>query len=182
MGLNAYYYYWNMDYYGYLGGDQYGLKKDRRGEFYMYQIRQILARYYLERLSVGIGEIPEVNFWSSIDTGYTSTLMFYNGVNFPTRTNYYMMHLNGDNSRYLDHLYGLERRIFDAIDSGYFLKPNGEKMLLDKPESIEYLGNLIQNNKDSMGNMYFYGMLETFGRKLLSGSFDSVESFYRIPG
>jgi hypothetical protein len=182
IGLNAYYYYWNMDYYAYLGGDEFGLNKDRRGEFYIYQIRQLLARYYLERLSNGLGEIPELNYWAPVDTGYDSTLMFYNGVNFPTRSNYYMMHLNGNNQRHLDHLYALERRIFDAIDSGYFYKPNGEKLPLDKPESIEYLGSLIQRNKDSLGNMYFYGMLETFARKLLSGSFDSVDAVKRIPG
>jgi Hemocyanin, copper containing domain len=135
----------------------------------------------MERLSNGMSEIPEVNYWDGIETGYDPLLMFYNGVNFPTRTNYYMMHLNSDNSRYLDHFYALERRIFDAIDSGYFLRPNGEKFPIDSPESFEYLGNVIQRNKDSMGNFYFYGMLETFGRKLLSGSFDSVFSYTRIP-
>lgn len=182
VGINSYYYYLNMDYYAWLGGDEYGLKKDRRGEWYMYQIRQLLARYYLERLSNGLGEIPEINFWHEIETGYYSSLMFYNGVNFPTRTNNYMMYLNGDNARYLDHLYGLERRVFDAIDSGFFLLPNGEKKSLKDPEGIEYLGNLIQRNKDSLGNFYFYGMLETFYRKLLSGSFDNMDSFKRVPG
>lgn len=83
-----------MDYYAFLGGDEFGLKKDRRGEFYLYQIRQILARYYLERLSNGLGEIPEFNFWEPLETGYYSSLTFFNGVNFPSRSNYYMMYLN----------------------------------------------------------------------------------------
>jgi len=182
IGLNSYFYYWSMDYYKNLGGEEFGLHKDRRGEFYMYQIRQLLARYYLERLSVGLGEIPELDYWTQITMGYYPSLMFFNGVNFPTRTNNYMMHLNGDNARWAEHLYGIERRVFDAIDAGFFLKPNGEKIPLDKPETIEYLGNIIQNNKDTLGNMYFYGMLETYGRKLFSGSFDSVDSFYRVPG
>jgi Hemocyanin, all-alpha domain/Hemocyanin, copper containing domain len=30
IGLNAYYYYWNLDYYTFLGGDEFGLNKDRR--------------------------------------------------------------------------------------------------------------------------------------------------------
>lgn len=171
-----------MDYYAYLGGDEFGLKKDRRGEFYLYQLRQFLSRYYLERLSNGLGEIPEVDFWGPIETGYDSSLMFYNGVNFPTRTNFYMMYLNNNNKRYIDHLYALERRIFDAIDSGFFLMPNGDKMPIDKFESVEQLGNLIERNKDTLGNTYFYGMLETYARKLFSGGFESVDAYERIPG
>lgn len=172
----------NMDYYAWLGGDEFGLNKDRRGEFYLYEIRQLLSRYYLERLSNGLGEIPEINFNHEIETGYYPSLTFFNGVNFPTRTNYYMMYLNHDNQRYLDHLYGLERRIFDAIDSGYFLKPNGEKMAFGDQKSFEYLGDLIQRNKDTMGNFYYYGMLETFYRKLLSGSIGSFSASKNIPG
>lgn len=173
-----------MDYYSFLGGEEYkdlGLYKDRRGEFFIYQIRQLLARYYLERLSNGLGEIPEFNFWEPVETGYYSSLTFYNGVNFPSRSNYYMMYLNKDNQRYLDHLYNYEHRMFEAIDSGFFLLPNGDKMPIDKPESIEYLGNLIQMNKDSLGNFYYYGMLEMLGRRLLGASVHSFDSFHQIP-
>jgi hypothetical protein len=171
-----------MDYFYRLGGEEFGLNKDRRGEFFIYQTRQLLARYYLERLSNGLGEIPELNYWEPLQYGYQSSLTFYNGVNFPTRTNYYMMYLNSDNFRYVEHMNNLERRIFDAIDSGFFYKPNGEKLPLDKPETIEYLGNMIQTNKDTMGNFYYYGYLETIGRKLFSGSLDSIDFANRIPG
>ncbi|CRL07341.1 CLUMA_CG020320, isoform A [Clunio marinus] len=181
IGLNAYYYYWNLDYNAFLGGDEFGLKNDRRGEFYIYQIRQILARYYLERLSNGLGEIPEINFWTPLETGYYPSLAYYNGVNFPTRSNYYMMYLNKDNQRYLEHLYNFEHRLFEAIDSGYILKPDGEKLPLDKPETVEELGNLIQMNKDSFGNMYYYGMLEILGRRLLGASVHSFDSYRQIP-
>ena len=181
IGLNSYYYYWNLDYYSFLGGEEFGLNKDRRGEFYMYQIRQILSRYYLERLSNGLGEIAEINFWEPLETGFYSSLTFFNGVNFPSRANYYMMYLNKDNHRYLDHLYNYEHRIFDAIDSGFFLMPNGDKLPFDKPETIEYLGNLIQMNKDSLGNFYYYGMLEMLGRRILGGSVQSFDSYHQIP-
>lgn len=170
-----------MDYYAWLGGDEFGLNKDRRGEWYLYQIRQLLARYYLERLSNGLGEIPDIDMFSEIETGYYPSLMFFNGVNFPTRTNNYMMYLNNDKS-YVNHFYALERRVFDAIDNGYFLTPKGEKISFADPAGIEYLGNLIQRNKDSLGNFYYYGMFETLFRKLLSGSFGSIDSFKRIPG
>jgi len=181
IGLNSYYYYFNMDYYAYLGGSEFGLNKDRRGEFFLYQIKQLLARYYLERLSNGLGEIPEFNYWEPIEYGFYSGLSFYNGVNFPSRSNYYMMYLNKDNQRYLDHLYNYEHRIFEAIDSGFFLLPDGKKLPLDKPESIEYLGNLIQMNKDSLGNFYYYGMIEMLGRRLIGGSVHTFDNLYQIP-
>lgn len=170
-----------MDYYAFLGGEEFGLKKDRRGEFFMYQIRQLLSRYYLERLSNGLGEIPEFNFWEPIETGFYSGLSYYNGVNFPSRSNYYMMYLNKDNQRYLDHLYNYEHRIFEAIDSGFFLLPDGKKLPLDKPESIEYLGNLIQMNKDTLGNFYYYGMIEMLGRRLIGGSVHTFDAYNAVP-
>lgn len=92
-----------------------------------------------------------------------------------------MCNKQSDNQRYLDHLYNYEHRIFDAIDSGFFLMPNGEKMAFDKPETIEYLGNLIQMNKDTLGNMYYYGMLEMLGRRLIGGSVHSFDHFEQIP-
>lgn len=181
IGLNAYYYYWNMDYYSYLGGEEFGLNKDRRGEFFYYQIQQLLSRYYLERLSNGLDEIPEFNYWEQLPTGFYSGLTFFNGVNFPSRSNYYMMHLNKDNQKYLDQLYSWEHRIFEAIDSGYFLMPNGEKKDLTKYENIEYLGNLIQSNKDSLGNFYYYGMIEMLARRMLGGSVQSYDFYHQIP-
>lgn len=181
IGLNAYYYYFNLDYYQYFGGEEFGLYKDRRGEFFYYQIQQLLARYYLERLSNGLDEIPEFNYWEQIPTGYYSGMTFFNGVNFPSRSNYYMMYLNKDNQKYLDQLYSWEHRIFEAIDAGYFLLPNGEHKKLDKYEDIEYLGNLIQNNKDTLGNFYYYGMIEMLAKRLLGGSVQSFDNYYQIP-
>ena len=43
IGLNSYYYYFNMDYPTFLGGKEFGLYKDRRGEFFLYQYQQFLA-------------------------------------------------------------------------------------------------------------------------------------------
>jgi hypothetical protein len=181
IGLNAYYYYWNMDYYPYLGGDEFGLNKDRRGEFYYYQIQQLLARYYLERLSNGLYEIPDFGYWEQIPTGFYSGLTFFNGVNFPSRSNYYMMYLNKDNQRHLEKLEDWEHRIYEAVGQGYFLLPDGKHLPLDKYESIEYLGNLIQQNQDSLGNFYYYGMIEQLARRLLGGSVQSFDSYLQIP-
>lgn len=71
IGWNQYYYYYHLDYPFWMEGEQYGLNKDRRGELYLYMHQQILARYYLERLSNGLGEIDELNVYRGIEDGYT---------------------------------------------------------------------------------------------------------------
>jgi Hemocyanin, ig-like domain/Hemocyanin, copper containing domain len=71
-------------------------------------------------------------------------------------------------------------RIRDAIDHGYITLPNGDHVDLTKPESVEYLGNLIQANPDSV-NVRYYGYLEMFARILLGASVEHVESHKVVP-
>lgn len=56
IGLNSYYYYFHADYPFWMGGKEFNLYKDRRGEFFLFEHQQLLARYYLERLSNGLGK------------------------------------------------------------------------------------------------------------------------------
>lgn len=44
VGINAYYYYYNLYYPFWLNGEQYQLKHDRRGEQFYYTYQQLLAR------------------------------------------------------------------------------------------------------------------------------------------
>lgn len=92
--------------------------KKTRGEAYWFAHRQLVARYYLERLSNGLGEIPDIT--DVIEEGFDSGLVYSNGVPFPSRP---------DNFR-LDQpqLVGLveevkeyERRVVDAIEKGFFI-------------------------------------------------------------
>uniref|UniRef100_A0A182SX12 Hemocyanin N-terminal domain-containing protein n=1 Tax=Anopheles maculatus TaxID=74869 RepID=A0A182SX12_9DIPT len=89
IGLNTYYYYFHADYPFWMGGKEYGLYKDRRGELYLFKHQQLLARYYLERLSNDLGTIPEFSWFKPIVTGYYPNMHYYNGVSFPSRDNYY---------------------------------------------------------------------------------------------
>lgn len=85
VGLNAYYYYFNLDYPFWLGGEEYGLNKDRRGELFYFVHQQLLARYYMERLSHGHGSIPVFNWEEDIRTGYVPSMRYPNGLEFPVR-------------------------------------------------------------------------------------------------
>lgn len=85
--LNTYYYYFHADYPFWMNEQMYGKVRGYELTLYMYQ--QILARYYMERLSVGLGSIPELSFNKPIKNGYWPWLMLHNGVEVPVRFNNY---------------------------------------------------------------------------------------------
>lgn len=163
-----------------MGGKEFGLYKDRRGELYMFHHQQLLARYYLERLSNNMGIIPEFSFYTPIEHGYYPDMYYYNGVPYPARDNHYNVHVEG-NFEHIEEVESYFYRIRDAIDYGFITLPNGDHVDLTKPESVEYLGNLIQANPDSV-NTRFYGYVEIIAKMLLSGSVEHVEDHKVIPG
>ena len=129
VGINSFYYYFNIYYPHWLGGQEFDYKNDRRGEYYLFVYQQILARFYLERLSNGFGEIPFYNWEVPFETGYHPSLQYPNGLQFPTRPNYahlyeyfYNYGQRYGNNKYAysyTHVQDYERRIRDAIDRGY---------------------------------------------------------------
>ncbi|XP_055620291.1 hexamerin-1.1-like [Toxorhynchites rutilus septentrionalis] len=180
IGLNTYYYYFNADYPFWMGGKEYGLYKDRRGELYLFKHQQLLARYYLERLSNDLGAIPEFSWYKPIRTGYYPDMHYYNGQNFPARDNYYNIY-TADNYNQIDEMVDIEHRIREAIDQGYVTLQDGSHIDLTRPESVEYLGNLIQGNPDSVNNRY-YKYVGHIARNLLGASMDHLDTHKVIPG
>lgn len=59
--------------------------KEIRGEVYFFGHKQLLARYYLERLSHDMGEIESIDWHEPIVTGYYPTMNHPNGLPFPHR-------------------------------------------------------------------------------------------------
>ncbi|XP_037027574.1 larval serum protein 2-like [Bradysia coprophila] len=181
IGLNAYYYYFHADYPFWMGGQEYNLYKDRRGELFLFYHQQLLARYYLERISNGLGEIPEFSWYEPIRTGYYPSLRYYNGIFFPNRNNFYNVYTE-HNYYDVEIVEDYERRIRDAITYGFIVLPGGNFVDLTKPESIEYLGNFIQGNPDSPVTR-FTGYFTVLAKTLLGGSFDHHHTFnsFAIP-
>ncbi|XP_055696122.1 hexamerin-1.1-like [Lutzomyia longipalpis] len=179
IGLNSYYYYYHMDYPFWMGGKEFGLYKDRRGENYLFFYQQILARYYLERLSNDLGHIPEFSWYEPIYTGYYPNLRYYNGAYFPSRPNYFNFYTE-EYYYDIDTLWSYEQRIRDAIDLGFIYLPDGTHVDLTKPESIEYLGNLIQGNPDSV-NTRFYKYIVRFAKILLGNTYDFFGQYSVVP-
>jgi len=179
IGLNTYYYYFHMDYPFWMTGKNYLTTMDRRGELYLFKHQQILARYYLERLSNGLGVIPTFTWMEDIRTGYYPALRYYNGEYFPTRDNFYNLYTEY-NFYEVDIITTYERRIRDAIDLGYFTWYDGTKFDLTKPESIDTLGKFIQGTVN-LKDKRFYGYLEYFARMLLGTSMTSMYKHKTIP-
>lgn len=130
IGINAFYYYFNIYYPSWLPNDQYYKKNDRRGEQFYYVHQQLLARYYLERLSNGFGEIKNFDYDYPIETGFYPSLRYPNGLEFPERpsnVHLYRSNFYGRQNNKYSYLYtyaqifvkDYERRIRDAIDFGY---------------------------------------------------------------
>ncbi|XP_065086313.1 hexamerin-1.1-like [Ochlerotatus camptorhynchus] len=167
IGLNSYYYYFMMDYPFFLGESKFNLFKDRRGELYMYMYQQLIARYYLERQANFMGPIEEFSWDQPIKTGYSPKLTYWNGMPFYGRNDYYS--LPKDQYYKIDLLKDYEARIRQVIDQGYMYLDDGTKIDFRKPESIDYLGNLINANPDSADTEY-YKYIEFFARLMYSGS------------
>jgi hypothetical protein len=179
IGLNSYYYYFHADYPFWLGGEEYGLSKDRRGELYLFEHQQLLARYYLERLSNDLGEIPEFNWEHPIKTGYYPQLTYYNGHAFPGREDHHLFNKE-------DHYYDIEmieeyeHRIRDAIDLGYVVLPDGKHLDITKPEAIEIIGNMLQGNPDNVNTRY-YRYVALFAKMILGTGVETFNHQHTYP-
>lgn len=130
VGVNSFYYYYNLYYPYWMDGQEFNLHYDNRGELFFFIYQQILARFYLERLSNDMGEIDYFNWEVPFETGYTPSMQYPNGLEFPSRPNfaklYEYFYNYGQNwnfrSKYgysYTHVMDYERRIRDAIDSGF---------------------------------------------------------------
>lgn len=179
IGLNTYYYYFHMDYPFWMTGKNYMTSMERRGELYLFKHQQILARYYLERLSNGMGVIPTFSWMEDIRTGYYPALRYYNGEYFPTRDNFYNLYTEY-NYYEVDIITTYERRIRDAVDMGYFTWHDGTTYDLTKPESIDMLGKFIQGTTN-VNDKRFYGYLEYFSKMLLGTSMTTMNYRKNIP-
>ncbi|XP_045488878.1 basic juvenile hormone-suppressible protein 2-like [Pieris rapae] len=140
--LNTYYYYFHIDYPFWMKDDVTNVKwMDRRWEMTLYVYQQILARYYLERLSNGLGEIPLLSWNKPIRKGYWPWLKLHNGLELPARWNDHIV-VKDDNIKIVKLIEDYEKIINDAIIKG-FVEINGKRFELTEPKHIENLGKLI---------------------------------------
>ncbi|KAG6443399.1 hypothetical protein O3G_MSEX002813 [Manduca sexta] len=144
--LNTYYYYFHIDYPFWMKDQIYDKFNVRRFELTLYMYQQILARYYLERLSNGLGKIHELSWYKPIQKGYWPWLKLHNGVEIPVRFNNYVI-ARDDNVDVIRLCEDYEMIIKEAIIKG-FVEINGLRYELTKADDVEVLGKLIFGKMD----------------------------------
>lgn len=118
IGLNSYYYWFHAQMPFWWNGDKFGPFKERRGEIYYFFYKQLLNRYYFERLTNGLGPIPEFSWFSPISTGYYPLLTASN-YPFVQRPDFYNVNVeeNYENVLFLD---SFEKSFLQFLENGRF--------------------------------------------------------------
>ncbi|KAJ8957382.1 hypothetical protein NQ318_004862 [Aromia moschata] len=192
VGINAFYYYYNLYYPFWMCSEEYGMENDKRGELYYFVYQQMMARYYMERLSNGFGEIPYVDFHGPMETPYYPSMQYPNGLEFPTRPAFakfeeyfynYGQRWTGKGMYGYSHnlVHDFVSRINDAIDAGYAYDHDGNKVdMMHSKDGVNTLGNLIESNHDSPNHQY-YGPITTYARHLFGYSYQPMDQHHVAP-
>lgn len=178
VGVNAWYYLFHVDYPFWIDTKD-SLYKNRRGEVYFNTHAQLLARYYMERLSNNLGDIPQFSWRVPFRTGYNPALAYYKGASFPVRNNNYNTY-NDDTYYSIEMLEGLESRIRMAIDQRFYMLPNGTTIDLSQPEAVEMFADLYKYTPYRNDSKVF-GLLEVLGRTLLGTAIDNYSTDDYLP-
>ncbi|KAA0845181.1 hypothetical protein JYU34_001833 [Plutella xylostella] len=168
IGLNTYYYYFHTSMPFWMNGEEFGVLKERRGEIYFNFYQQLLARYYFERLTNGLGEIPELSWRWPIKTGYVPHMVNHNLQPFVSRNNYYQIQ-NEDNMRDLEYLESYEKQFLQYLEAGKFKAYNKEVDFSDY-KSVNFVGNFWQSNADLTTPRNFEQYYEILAQVLLGAA------------
>ncbi|KAJ8957384.1 hypothetical protein NQ318_004864 [Aromia moschata] len=190
VGINAYYYYYNLHYPFWMKSSEYGFANVHRGIQYFYFYQQLLAKYYSERISYGLGEIPFINLELPVETPYYPSLEYPQGLEFPYRPPFAKLqevYYNYGQQWSFKGIYGysyelvktLAQRLHNLIDRGY-VYVHDQKINLYTPEGLNILGNIIESNPDSPDHK-FYGYLWLYARHLLGYSYQPLHYDLVIP-
>ncbi|KAL0821717.1 hypothetical protein ABMA28_005143 [Loxostege sticticalis] len=183
IGWNTFYTYFHSLVPFWEHGDKiaYGLFKERRGEYYTYFYQQLLARYYLERLSNGLGEIPTFSWYQPFKYGFypflTST--FYP---FAQRPNNYVMQTdkNLDDLRFVRNY---EDIFLSWLEQGKFKAYNQEVDFYNS-KSINFVGNFWQSNPDlyeKVGPNHYHRSYEQAARRILGAAPYKYKDYEYVP-
>lgn len=165
---NMYWYYSHMRFPFWLDSEEFGFKKEHFGEYFLFNLQQLLARYHLERLSNNMGHCDAFHWEKEVKHGYNPHLVTYGYESFTMRPNFWEMDFDDDNF-WMDKIEDFERRIRDVVDRGVYHAANGEKIDLRNPEGIDYVGKMFMGHHDVL-DKYFFGNWMLFTNVILSGN------------
>ncbi|KAJ2945585.1 hypothetical protein O0L34_g409 [Tuta absoluta] len=181
VGLNAYYYYFNSYFPFWMSGEFQGALKEYRGEAWFFVYQQLLARYYLERLCNGLGEIPDFSWYSPIKHGYTPFMS----------TLYYPFIQRSDNYQIPQYKFNEELQLLDSYEKtflsylqrGHF-KAYNQEIDFKHPQASNFVGNFWQSNPDlfeKTEHEHYHRSYEVIARHLLSAVPEYSEKHAIVP-
>ncbi|KAB0790879.1 lantern octopamine-binding secreted hemocyanina [Photinus pyralis] len=191
VGIAAYYYFYNLYRPCWMNIEELGVNTYKRGEQYYYFYQQLIARYYLERLSNHLGEIGSYDYEDAFETGYFPSMTYPNGVQFPQRPNWAKFFMNYYNhgqsfstkgpypyayNRVMDY----ERRIRDAIDLGFVITEDGKQVGIYTPDGFNTLADILEANPQAINSQY-YGHLLVYARHLIGYTFQALGPYKTVP-
>ncbi|XP_047489433.1 phenoloxidase 1-like [Penaeus chinensis] len=178
-GINAHHWHWHLVY-----PIDMDVNRDRKGELFYYMHQQMIARYDMERLCLGLPRVQKLENWRApIDDGYFSKLTVNNsGRAWGTRQDDTKMQDFQRNDFGLDftEVTDLEiwrSRILDAIHQGFMIDSQGERVILSDDvtsgkRGIDILGDVLESDSNISVNSRYYGDLHNMGHVLLAFSHD----------
>ncbi|KAG7164723.1 Phenoloxidase 1-like [Homarus americanus] len=144
-GMNVHHWHWHLVY-----PIEMDLIRDRKGEIFFYMHQQMIARYDMERLSVGLRRVEKLENWRiPIPDGYFSKLTVNNSG-----------------------------RAWGTRQDNTYLKPNGDTIPLSDDvtsgkRGVDILGDTLEADADLSPHYQFYGDLHNMCHVLISFSHDN---------
>ncbi|XP_055623361.1 uncharacterized protein LOC129766790 [Toxorhynchites rutilus septentrionalis] len=180
IGVNLHHWHWHLVYPA--AGPDSVVRKDRRGELFYYMHRQTMARYNIERYCNGLSKVlPLANLRDPIpEAYYPKIIRSSNNRSYPGRArNQLLSDLNRVEDRVMVTIADMElwtSRIFEAIDAGFAISTNGQRVQLENRIGIDIVGNMVENTTLSP-NVNYYGRLHNEGHNMLGYIHDPDNSF-----
>ncbi|XP_067205595.1 phenoloxidase 1 [Linepithema humile] len=171
IGLNLHHWHWHLVYP--FETDIRIVNKDRRGELFYYMHHQIQARYNIERLCNRLGRVKRFHNWREpIPEGYFPKLdSLVASRTWPARpAGAVLKDINRPVDQLNFDLQDLERwrdRIYEAIHTGAYINPRGERVPLTEFGGVDVLGNIMEASILSP-NQNVYGDLHNLGHVAIS--------------
>ena len=175
VGINLHHWHWHLVYP--FSGNFDLVNKDRRGEIFYYMHQQVIVRYYVERLSNNMGDVERFsNFRAPISHGYFPKLdtLVANRA-WPSRPD------GAAPSSVKRPVDGIDLDIADmerhrdnflqAIQNGFAVAPNGQRVPLNEETGIDILGNMMESSILSP-NVGLYGNLHNSFHNIIAYSHD----------
>ncbi|XP_069980278.1 hemocyanin F chain isoform X1 [Penaeus vannamei] len=159
-------------------------KIDRRGELFYYAHHNMVARFNMERLSVGLKPVETFEDWRlPLENGYFPHLTAGNGFIWGDRQDDTLMQdiigINISDAIYISKLELHRSHLLYSIDERYLICENGSQIYLTddpapgKPYGINLIGEALEAGASV--NPAYYGNIHNNGHMLFGGSNDPLK-------